>query len=60
MANIIGVKGSERNSYYMLFIDNATRNCIIRFMKTKDETTAKVQQYLVHIEHQHSLLPKAI
>ena len=44
----------------MLFIDNATRNCTISFMKTQDETTAKVKQYLVHIEHQHLLLPKAI
>ena len=46
--------------YYVSIIDDVTRHCTISFMKTKYETMAKVKQYLVHIEHQHSLLPKAI
>ena len=46
--------------YYVSFIDDATRQCTISFMKTKDETPTKVKQYLAFIERQNSFVPKAI
>jgi hypothetical protein len=46
--------------YYMPFIDDATRHCMISFMKSKNETPTKVKQYLALIERQYSFLPKAI
>lgn len=50
----------HRYQYYVSFIDDATRHCMISFMKMKDETSTKVKQYLVFIECQNSFVPKAI
>ena len=46
--------------YNITFIDNYTRYCTCQQMKTKEESSTKLQQYLIYIEKQHSYIPKRI
>ena len=46
--------------YYISFIDNYTRRCTVQFMKHKDETSTKVQQYLTYIETHWDIKPKLL
>ena len=47
-----------RAKYYISFINNYTRRCTVQFMKHKDETSTKVQQYLTYIETHWDIKPK--
>ena len=38
--------------YYISFINDCTHKCTVEFMKTKDDTNTKVQQYLAKVETQ--------
>src|SRR6267154_2345952 len=46
--------------YYITFIDDCTRRCTVKFMKSKDETSEKVQGYLTYLERHWEKLPKRI
>ena len=46
--------------YYISFVDDATRHTTVRFMKSKDEASTIVKQYLTFIERQYSFCPKAL
>ena len=46
--------------YYISFIDDATRTVTVFFMKTKDEATNYVKQYLTEIEKKFDRKPKYI
>jgi transposase InsO family protein len=46
--------------YYITFIDDCTRRCTVQFMKSKNEATEKVKNYLMHIERQRGKLPKRV
>ena len=46
--------------YYISFIDDATRHVVLHYMKTKDEASEKVKNYLTFIERQGQKCPKAV
>ena len=46
--------------YYISFIDGCTHKCTVKFMKTKDETNTKVQQYLAKVKTQLGVQSKQI
>jgi transposase InsO family protein len=46
--------------YYISFVDDATRQVILYYMKTKDEASEKVKHYLTYIERQGQKCPKAV
>jgi hypothetical protein len=46
--------------YYITFIDDCTRRCTIKYMKTKDEASEKVKEYLTYIERRWEKLPKRL
>jgi hypothetical protein len=45
--------------YYILLVDDASRYVTVEFMKTKDQATLKVKNYITHLEV-HGKMPKAI
>jgi transposase InsO family protein len=46
--------------YYISFVDDATRQVILYYMKTKDEVSEKVKHYLTYIKRQGQKCPKAV
>ena len=50
----------DGTKYYISFINNCTCKCTVKFMKTKDETNTKVQQYLAKVKTQLGVQPKQI
>jgi transposase InsO family protein len=46
--------------YFMTFIDDYTWHCTVKFLKQKNEASAKVQEYIAYLEQQQNILPKCI
>jgi len=46
--------------YNIVFIDDATRHGLTQQIKTKDETSSKIRQYLIFIQHQYGHKPKRV
>jgi hypothetical protein len=57
LACILSIHGYR---YYISFMDDATRQVILYYMKTKDEASEKVKHYLTYIERQEQKCPKAV
>jgi hypothetical protein len=46
--------------YYITFIDDCTRKGTVQFMKSKDETSEKVKEYLTYLERHLGKIPKRL
>ena len=50
--------GIHRVKYFISFIDDCSRCVTIECLKTKDQTTEKIKNYVAHLERQYAMKPK--
>lgn len=44
------IKSINRNHYYLLLIDDASQHITIEFLKTKNQATQKIQNYIAYLK----------